>query len=64
MLVVDREVKTGVLRGGDIGWETEISVVDGEAIDLVLGEDERQWLEACWRAACGDTTAEKRDRLS
>ena len=53
VLVIDREAKTGVLRGGDIGWETEISVVDGQASDLVLGEDEREWLNACWQAACG-----------
>jgi len=53
VLVVDRESKTGVLRGGDIGWETEISVANGQAGDLVLGKEERQWLDACWRAACG-----------
>jgi len=53
VLVVDREAKAGVLRGGDVGWDTEIAVVDGQAGDLVLGEEERQWLDACWRAACG-----------
>ena len=52
VLVVDREAKTGVLRGGDIGWETEISVSDGQASELVMGKDEQPWLEACWRAAC------------
>ena len=53
VLVVDREAKTGVLRGGDIGWETEVPVINGQAVDVILGKDERQWLEACWRAACG-----------
>lgn len=53
VLVVDREAKTGVLRGGDAGWDTEISVTDGQVGDLVLGEEERQWFDACWRAACG-----------
>ena len=48
----DRETKRGLLRGGDAGWNTAIEVEDGKP-DVVLGPEESQWLEACWRAAGG-----------
>jgi len=52
---VDRTNRTGVLRGGDIGWAAEVRINNGQIdADLVLGPDERQWLDACWRAACGE----------
>lgn len=30
LLVIDLEAKTGVLRGGDVGWDTEIVIADNE----------------------------------
>ncbi len=49
---IDRQTKTGILRGGDIGWDTAIEIADGQVHgDLILGQDEKQWLAACWRAA-------------
>ena len=54
IVVIDPNAKTGVLRGGDIGWDTEVQIADGKIVsDVVLGDDERCWLDACWRAACG-----------
>jgi hypothetical protein len=49
----DRQSKQGVLRGGDAGWATVCSVVDGEAPKLNLDGAERLWLRACWAAAIG-----------
>ena len=54
---VDCANKRGVLRGGDIGWAEEIPIVDGKIDDLILASDERQWLDACWQAACGEPLA-------
>jgi hypothetical protein len=49
-----QEAKTGLLRGGDIGWATEVQIAEGKITgDVILGDDERRWLEACWLAACG-----------
>ena len=47
----DRKSKRAVLRGGDAGWETAFEVVDGGVANLILGEEERVWLQACWIAA-------------
>ena len=47
----DRTTGDAVLRGGDIGWNTKHSVVDGRVGDLVLSDDEQAWLNACWMAA-------------
>lgn len=58
VLVIDRPNKTGILRGGDIGWDEKIAIVKGHFEgDLILGAEERQWLDACWRAACGEPLA-------
>jgi len=48
----DRRNGAAWLRGGDIGWNTKVPVLGGKAQNLVLGEDETQWLNACWHAAC------------
>jgi hypothetical protein len=50
VFVYDLESKTGELRGGDIGWSTAVVVHDGQ-VDIVLGQAERAWLQACWKAA-------------
>ena len=58
VLTIDQEAKTGVLRGGDIGWGTAVQIAEGKITgDVILGDDERRWLEACWLAACGTTLA-------
>ena len=66
VLTIDRDAKTGVLRGGDIRWDSQVEiqldanqdevvmVFEGQPNDLILGEEERQWLGACWAAACED----------
>ena len=58
VVLIDPAAKMGVLRGGDIGWAEEVPLKDGHmGGDLILGTDERQWLDACWRAACGEPLA-------
>ena len=47
----NRETKQATLWHGDAGWDAPYSVVDGQAEDLVLSEDEQLWLRACWAAA-------------
>ena len=55
---IDRTNKTGLLRGGDIGWATEVRLVEGKIDgDWILARDELQWLDACWQAACGEPLA-------
>jgi hypothetical protein len=49
----DRANGDAVLRGGDIGWNTNHAVVNGAVGDLILGEEEQAWLRACWLAASG-----------
>lgn len=46
----DRENETAVLRGGDTGWNSGFSVVDGVAEGLILSNEEQLWLRACWAA--------------
>ncbi len=50
VFVYDYEKKIGELRGGDIGWDTVVLVKDGQ-VDLIQGEAETAWLQACWQAA-------------
>jgi hypothetical protein len=47
----DRTTGRATLRGGDVGWNTEFDVVDGTVADLILGKEERLWLQACWSSA-------------
>ena len=49
----DRTNGDAILRGGDIGWNTNHGVVNGAVGDLILGEEEQAWLRACWLAASG-----------
>ena len=50
---IDRQTKTGVLRGGDIGWERAVEIKDDTFEDLILSPEESLWLAACWKAATG-----------
>lgn len=53
---IDPRTQSGVLRGGDVGWEREIELGAANMTgDIILGKDERQWLAACWMAACGNS---------
>jgi hypothetical protein len=49
----DRKTLKSELRGGDCGWNTAYSVVDGKVADLILDTGEAAWLQACWIAATG-----------
>ena len=40
----------GRLRGSDIDWE-EHDVVQGRTLDLILSEDELEWLRKVWNDA-------------
>jgi len=51
---IDPKAKRGTLRGGDIGWDTEVDITDGRASGVILNEPEHLWLIACWSAATGE----------
>ena len=42
--------ETGVVRGSDVDWY-EYAVVNGEADDLVMHDEEKAWLMAAWHEA-------------
>ena len=46
----DRETGVAILRGGDIGWNEQVDVTDGNT-ELVLSTEERHWLQACLLAS-------------
>ncbi len=50
VFIYDRDAKIGELRGGDIGWDTVVIVIEGK-VDVTLGKSESLWLQACWQAA-------------
>lgn len=54
----DRAAAKGQLRGGDIGWNTPLSVeADGKGgprigpATIILFPEEKSWLLTCWRTA-------------
>jgi hypothetical protein len=51
IFTLDRTTGKATLHGGDVGWNTEFDVLDGTVADLMLGTEERLWLQACWSAA-------------
>ena len=51
IFTLDRESGKATLRGRDVGWNTELEVVDGRVADVILGKEEQLWLQACWSAA-------------
>ena len=54
VLEINRSTGEGTLQAGDLGWDRKIEIRDDRIQDdIVLGDDERQWLSACWRAATG-----------
>ena len=46
----DFSTNEGTLRGSDVGWH-KYPVFDGRAPDLILNQDERDWLEESWAKA-------------
>jgi len=57
--VHDLQAGTGILRGGDIGWDTGVEVTNGVSPmgtvgSISLESDEAAWLRACWAAATGN----------
>ena len=48
----NRETAAAELRGGDVGWNTAITLRNGAVEGVILGDAERQWFDACC-AACG-----------
>lgn len=55
LVEINREARTGVLRGGDLGWDNEASLRDDRIYncDVLLGAEEIFWLGLCWKAATG-----------
>jgi len=47
IFIRDRETGIATLRGGDIGWNNQLDVTDGDIGDLALNSSETQWLECC-----------------
>jgi hypothetical protein len=54
VFVFDRITRRATLRGGDIQWDNVREVVDLGGVahvpGIVIDEDERAWLQACWNA--------------
>ena len=50
ILTYDFDTETGILRGGDAGWQNMCAFLDGQAPGVTLNEEERIWLRACWEA--------------
>lgn len=46
----NRETKEGRLRAGDLEWPNEYAVIDGK-IEMILSEEEQEWLTRCWKTA-------------
>ena len=59
----DRKSGKTTLRGGDVGWDEVLEVVDGHVSGLILTEDERLWLQACWSASHKQTVAASKDGI-
>ncbi|TYP46776.1 hypothetical protein [Thermosediminibacter litoriperuensis] len=51
VFIYDRRTGTAELRGGDVGWERVFLVRNGQVNGLILNENEKMWLQACWKAA-------------
>lgn len=51
VFVYDHQTGTAELRGGDVGWDKVIHIYNGNANDLILNEEEKIWLQTCWKAA-------------
>ena len=51
VFVYDYMTGNAELRGGDVGWEEVFTIKNGQANNLILNEEEKMWLQACWKAA-------------
>lgn len=51
IFILDRKTGKATLRGGDVGWNTKFDVANGSVADLILGQEEQLWLQACWLSA-------------
>ncbi len=51
IFIYDYDSHAGTLWVGDYGWEEPVSVTNGDAPELILSDEERLWLQACWNAA-------------
>ena len=47
----NRTTREATLRGGDVGWDEQHTVKGGRVGDLILGQEEVAWLQACLKAA-------------
>ena len=54
LFIGDRKTGNAVIRGGDAGWPTKyiVSRIKPCPVNLVLGEEEKQWIIACFMAMC------------
>lgn len=50
--IFEYNLKTGigVVRGSDVDWE-EYPVVEGHADDVIMHQEERDWLLSAWQEA-------------
>lgn len=56
LFVCDRQTRQATLYSGDCGWDRPTSIVDGHpAGDLVMADEEFQWVAAAYKAATGTT---------
>ena len=52
LFIFNRTTRTGYFWGGDIEWKRyEVRDNRVQDTDLILGDDEYQWLKLCWKAA-------------
>lgn len=51
IFTMDRGTGKATLQGGDVGWNTKFDVTNGTVADLILGQEEQLWLQACWSSA-------------
>lgn len=64
VFVYDYHTERGILRGGDVEWGNEYTVVDGKVSNLLLSQSEAVWLLACWVAASQFKEERQRRRVS
>lgn len=46
----DKETGKAELFGGDNGWENSYEIIEDQPPKLVLQQEEKAWLGACWNA--------------
>lgn len=51
IFIYDRCTKDAKLYGGDVGWEEQYKVKNGHVDGLILNEEEKMWLQVCYKAA-------------